>query len=68
MFVVLVRRRWFGEELEQKLGEYDHAPEAAELLELARQHQLGGGATLYVRPLKGRGVGREYKVRELATD
>ena len=65
MFVVLLRRRWFGEEMEQKLAEYDHQPGADELLELAQREGLGGAATLFVRPVKGKG-GREYRVRELA--
>ncbi len=62
---VLVRRRWFGEQLEQKLGEYDHLPAAQELLALAQAHQLGGGATLYVQPPKGGGEAHAYRVRDL---
>ena len=64
-FDVVLRRRWFGEEMEQKLGEYDHSPSTDELLDLARQHSLGGSATLYVRPVGGRGAGRDYRVRDL---
>ncbi len=61
---VVLRRRWFGEEMEQKLGEYDHQPDNEELRALAELHKLGGGATIYVRS-KGKGGGREYRVREL---
>lgn len=64
MYDVVLRRRWFGEEMEQKLAEYDHSPSEADLLEVARNHNLGGGATLYVRS-KGKGLGREYQVRKL---
>ena len=64
-FTVSVRRRWFGEELDQKLHEFDHAPEPGELLALAREHQLGGGATLHVRPSKGHGGAQSYRVRDL---
>ena len=64
-FDVVLRRRWFGEEMEQKLGEYDHQPDQTELRALAARHKLGGGATIYVRPAKGKGGGREYRVREL---
>lgn len=64
-FTVVLRRRWFGEELEQKLAEYDHEPAPPELLALARQHHLGAAATLYVRPTKSKGPAREYRVREL---
>lgn len=64
MYDVVLRRRWFGEETIQKLAEFDHSPSEAELLEVARRHSLGGGASLYVRP-KGKGSGREYRVRDL---
>lgn len=64
-FTVSVRRRWFGEELDQKLHEFDHAPEPAELLELARSNQLGGGATLHVRESRGHGGSQSYRVRDL---
>lgn len=63
-YEVLLRRRWFGEEMEQKLGEYDHQPSEDELRELARSHGLGGSATLYVRSGK-KSSGREYRVRDL---
>ena len=62
---VVVRRRWFGEELEQKLAEFDHEPERADLLQVAEKHRLGGGATLFVMPAKGRGAPREYRVNDL---
>ena len=62
-YEVVLRRRWFGEEMEQKLGEYDHEPYQGELHALAQRHKLGGSATLHVRPAKGKGGGREYRVR-----
>lgn len=64
VYTVLIRRKWFGEELEQKLAEYDHQPRPEELLALAKQHHLGGGATLHVRA-KGRNAGADYRVRDL---
>lgn len=64
-FTVALHRRWFGEELEQKLAEFDHNPAPAELLALAREHQLGGGATLHVKPPKGQAGGGQYRVRDL---
>lgn len=65
LFKVVVRRRWFGEELEQKLAEFDYAPEKSDLLQLAERHKLGSGATLYVLPAKGRGQPQEYRVKDL---
>ncbi|MEK7215473.1 MAG: hypothetical protein AAB289_07760 [Chloroflexota bacterium] len=65
LFTVSVRRRWFGEELDQKLHEFDHAPGPEELLELAHTNQLGGGATLHVRETRGHGGSRSYRVRDL---
>ncbi len=67
-FTVSLRRRWFGEELEQKLAEFDHAPTQADLLTLAQQHQLGGGATLYVKPPRGQGGATPYRIRDLVAD
>ena len=64
-FTVSLHRRWFGEEMETKLAEFDHAPDPAELRALATQHQLGGGATLHVKPPKGHGGGGQYRVRDL---
>ena len=64
-YKVVLRRRWFGEELEQKIAEYGHLPEKEDLLRLAQRHRLGAGATLFVMPLKGKGPHREYKVRDL---
>ena len=64
-FDVVLRRRWFGEEMEQKLGEYDHSPSVGELLDLARRHGLGGSATLYVRQAGGRGASRDYRIKDL---
>ena len=64
-YKVVLRRRWFGEELEQKVAEYDHLPEKDELLQLAQRHRLGAGATLHVMPLTGKGSKREYKLRDL---
>jgi len=64
-YKVVLRRRWFGEELEQKVAEYDHLPEKDELLQLAHAHRLGTGATLHVMPLKGKGSHLEYTVRDL---
>ena len=64
-FEVVLRRRWFGEEMQQSLGDYDHQPSDAELLELARAKGLGNSATLYVRAARGKG-GREVRVRDLA--
>lgn len=61
-FTVSLRRQWFGEALETKLAELDHEPSAAELLAVAKQHQLGGGATLYVRSPRGT---QTYRVRDL---
>lgn len=65
IFTVSLHRRWFGEEMETKLAEFDHAPDQAELRALATQHQLGGGATLHVKPPKGHGGGGQYRVRDL---
>lgn len=66
-FSVSVRRRWFGEELETRLAEFDHRPDAAELVALARDHQLGGGATLHVRGPKGEGGSTAFRVRDLTS-
>ena len=63
-YEVVLRRRWFGEEMEQKLHEYDHEPSEGELRELALRRGLGGSATLYVRSGK-KTPGRAYRVREL---
>ena len=68
IFSVSLKRRWFGEELETKLAEFDHEPSPAELLALAKANQLGGGALLYVKPSKGAGRTTEHRVRELAVD
>lgn len=65
-YVVFLQRRWFGEELQEKLAEYDHAPSSAELLELIHRRQLGGGATLYVRAQGGKGPATVVRARELA--
>ncbi|GEM_PF-3035268 len=64
-YKVVVRRRWFGEELEQKLAEFDHEPEKTDLLKVAEKHKLGGGATLFVMPAKGKGAPQEYRVNDL---
>lgn len=64
-YKVVLRRRWFGEELEQKLAEYDRLPETVELLDLARQFQLGENAVLYVLPQRGKGESRTYTVQDL---
>ncbi|MBM2832837.1 MAG: hypothetical protein HW414_1889 [Dehalococcoidia bacterium] len=63
-YEVVLRRRWFGEEMEQKLDEYDHEPSEGELRELAQRQGLAGSATLYVRSGK-KTSGRAYRVREL---
>lgn len=65
VFTVSLHRRWFGEELETKLAEFDHEPGATELLALAQQNQLGGGATLHVKAPKGGGQNAQFKVRDL---
>lgn len=64
-YKVALRRRWFGEELEETLAELDHPPAAGELLALAGERRLGEGATLHVTPPKGKGQRREYRVRDL---
>ncbi len=64
-FSVALRRRWFGEEREEKLAEYDHEPAAEELLALAGKYHLGPTATLYVRPARSKAPAREYRVRDL---
>ena len=65
-FTVSVRRRWFGEELETRLAEFDHRPAPAELVALAREHQLGGGATLHVRAPRAAGGSAAFRVRDFA--
>lgn len=65
VYTVSLQRRWFGEELETKLAEFDHEPAPAELLALAQQHQLGGGATLHVKAPKGSGHQTQFRVRDL---
>jgi len=68
IYTVALKRRWFGEELEQKLAEFDHTPTPADLLALAQQHQLGSGATLYVKPPKGQGGATQHRVRDLTAE
>ena len=65
LYTVSIQRRWFGEELKEKLGEYDHNPSHAELRELVAQHQLGGGATLYITGGSAKGAQTVIKARDL---
>jgi len=64
VFEVLLRRRWFGEELQEKLAQLEHPPSEAELLDIARHFGLGGGAILYVTG-REQGPAKAYRVREL---
>lgn len=65
IYTVSLHRRWFGEELETKLAEFDHEPSPSELLTLAQENQLGGGATLHVKAPKGTGQHAQFRVRDL---
>ncbi|MSQ10526.1 MAG: hypothetical protein EXR52_05910 [Dehalococcoidia bacterium] len=65
IYTVSLHRRWFGEDLETKLADFDHEPVASELLVLAQENQLGGGATLHVKAPKGGGQNAQFRVRDL---